>query len=138
MTPKKIVSACLAGFHCRYDCASQERESIKLMVQNGEAIAVCPEQMGGLPTPRTPAEQIGEKVISKTGTDVTAEYEKGANEALQMALLVNAEEAYLKSRSPMCGCGTIYDGTFSGTLTEGDGVFTKKLKEKGIKVHSVD
>lgn len=135
---KKIVSACLAGFHCRFDCASKEREHIRVMVEKGEAIAVCPEQMGGLPTPRIPAEQIGTKVISKAGDDVTAAYELGAQEALKMALLTGATEAHLKSRSPMCGPDKIYDGTFTGTLIEGDGIFAKLLKEKKIKVISVD
>ncbi|WPU67146.1 DUF523 domain-containing protein [Peredibacter starrii] len=135
---KKIVSACLAGFQCRFDCAHKEREEIRAMVEKGEAIAVCPEQMGGLPTPRTPAEQIGNKIISKTGTDVTAEYELGAHQALKMAELTGATEAYLKSRSPMCGSGQIYDGSFSGKLVEGDGVFTKLLKSRNIKVIAVD
>ena len=135
---KKIVSACLAGFHCRFDCGSKEREHIRKMVEEGEAIAVCPEQMGGLSTPRDPSEMIGDKIISKTGRDVTGEFEKGAQEALKMAIMVNAKEAYLKSRSPSCGCDKIYDGTFSGNLIDGDGVFTKLLKENGIKVHSVD
>lgn len=108
------------------------------MVESGEAIAVCPEQMGGLSTPRTPSEIIGDKVISKTGEDVTDAYVKGAEEALKMASLVGATEAYLKSRSPMCGSGTIYDGTFSGKLTSGDGVFTKLLKKHNIKIFSID
>lgn len=135
---KVIVSACLAGFQCRYDCAHQERDSIRLMVERGEAIAVCPEQMGGLSTPRTPAEIIGDKVISKTGEDVTEAYLKGAQEAFKMAQLVGATQAYLKSRSPMCGQGKVYDGTFSGTLTDGDGILTKLLKENKIQVISVD
>lgn len=135
---KKIVSACLAGFHCRFDCASKEREHIRLMVEKGEAIAVCPEQMGGLPTPRIPAEQIGARVISKSGEDVTRAYEMGAQEALKMALMTNVTEAHLKSRSPMCGSDKIYDGTFTGTLVDGDGIFSKLLKEKMIKVISVD
>lgn len=134
----KIVSACLAGFHCRFDCASKERSDIKRMVENGEAIPVCPEQMGGLSTPREPSEIMGDKVLTKSGRDVTREFELGANEALKMALLVNTEEAYLKSKSPSCGLGIIYDGTFSGNLIPGDGLFTKLLKERGIKVHSVD
>lgn len=138
MTKKVIVSACLAGFHCRYDGNSQEREQIKIMFDNGEAIAVCPEELGGLPTPRTPAEIIGDKVISKTGTDVTHEYQSGANISLEKAIEIGATEAYLKSRSPMCGCGKIYDGTFSGNLVEGDGIFTQMLKARGIKVHSID
>lgn len=134
----KIVSACLAGFHCRFDCGSKEREEIKRMVHNGEAIPVCPEQMGGLSTPREPSEMVGDKVVSKSGVDVTQEFQRGAEEALKMAILVNAQEAYLKSRSPSCGSGQIYDGSFSGRLVEGDGVFTKLLKERGIKIHSVD
>lgn len=138
MSSKKIVSACLAGFHCRFDCASKERAEIKRMVEHGEAIPVCPEQMGGLSTPREPSEMVGDKVLSKSGREVTREFELGAQEALKMAILVNAEEAYLKSKSPSCGSDLIYDGTFSGKLVQGDGVFTKLLKERGIKVHSVD
>lgn len=108
------------------------------MVESGEAIAVCPEQMGGLSTPREPSEMVGDKVLSKSGRDVTREFEVGAEEALKMALMVNAKEAYLKSKSPSCGCDKIYDGTFSGNLVDGDGIFTKLLKKNGIKVHSVD
>lgn len=135
---KKIVSACLAGLHCRFDCASKEREEIRLMVENGEAIAVCPEQMGGLPTPRNPAEIVGDRVISKTGDDVTTQYQNGAQEALKMAQMVGATEAYLKSKSPMCGLNLIYDGTFSGKLIDGDGILVKLLKKNNIKVISVD
>lgn len=135
---KKIVSACLAGLHCRFDCATKEREDIRKMVEQGEAIPVCPEQMGGLSTPREPSEIIDGKVFTKSGKDVTPEFLKGAEEGLKIALMVNATEAYLKSRSPSCGCGQIYDGSFTGNLIEGDGVFTRLLKKNGIKVHSVD
>lgn len=138
MNSKKIVSACLAGFHCRFDCASKERADIKQMVESGEAIAVCPEQMGGLSTPREPSEIVGKKVLTSSGRDVTQEFELGAQEALKMAMLVNASEAFLKSKSPSCGLGKIYDGTFSGKLVDGDGYFVKLLKERGIKVYSVD
>lgn len=134
----KIVSACLAGVHCRYDCKSQSRTEIQEMVQNGEAIPVCPEQLGGLSTPRPPAEKVGNKVLTKSGQDVTAQYQSGANEALKIAQLCGASEALLKSKSPMCGCGKIYDGTFTGNLTEGDGVLTKLLKANNIKVVEID
>jgi len=134
----KIVSACLAGLNCRYDCASKEQAFIKAMVEKGEAIAVCPEQMGGLPTPRTPAEIMGEQVISKSGEDVTQNYLRGALEAFKIVEMSKASEAYLKSKSPMCGGGLIYDGTHTGQLTRGDGIFTKLLKENGITIHSVD
>ncbi len=135
---KVIVSACLAGIHCRYDCASQERESIKELVRKGEAIPVCPEQLGGLPTPRPPAEKQGDRIITKCGSDVTQQYNQGALEAFKISELSGATVAYLKSRSPMCGSGFIYDGSFSGKLTDGDGVFTRVLKNNNITVISVD
>lgn len=138
MSTKKIVSACLAGIECRWDCASQERIDIRQMVERGEAIPVCPEQLGGLPTPRPPAEIKGEKVQTKDGVDVTDQFYKGASEALKILELYGATEVYLKSRSPSCGAGTIYDGSFSGKLTQGDGIFTRLLRMKGIKVYSVD
>ncbi|EQC43810.1 DUF523 domain-containing protein [Bacteriovorax sp. Seq25_V] len=134
----KIVSACLAGVECRYDCKSQERAEIIEIVERGEAIPVCPEQLGGLPTPRTPAELIEKKIITRDGKDVTNKYNLGAEQALKIAKLSNATEALLKSKSPMCGCGKIYDGTFTGNLIEGDGVFTKLLKENGVIVKSID
>jgi uncharacterized protein YbbK (DUF523 family) len=134
----KIVSACLSGVHCRYDCKAQARADIEAMVKNGEAIPVCPEQMGGLPTPRPPAERVGDKVLTDKGADVTAEYNRGAEEALQIAKLVGATEALLKSKSPMCGCNKIYDGTFTGATKDGDGVFAELLKKHGIKVTPID
>ena len=134
----KIVSACLAGLKCRYDGASKERQEIVDMVAAGEAIPVCPEQLGGLPTPRTPAEIKGEKVISVKGEDVTLNYELGASEALKIAQMVKCEEAILKSKSPMCGCGEIYDGSYSGKTIKGDGVFARLLKRAGIKVSPID
>ena len=134
----KIVSACLSGVHCRYDCKAQARAEIEAMVKNGEAIPVCPEQMGGLPTPRPPAERIGDQVLTNKGVDVTSEYQRGAEEALQVAKLAGVTEALLKSKSPMCGCGKIYDGTFSGATTDGDGVFAELLKKNGIKVTPID
>lgn len=108
------------------------------MVEANEAIPVCPEQLGGLPTPREPSEIIGDKVVTSTGRDVTGEFQRGAEEAARMAFLCGAKEAYLKSKSPSCGSGLVYDGSFSGRLKEGDGVLTKLLKSKGIKVHSID
>lgn len=134
----KIVSACLSGVHCRYDCKAQTRSEIEEMVKNGEAIPVCPEQMGGLSTPRPPAERIGNKVLTNAGADVTDQYQRGAEEALRIAQLAGATEALLKSKSPMCGYGKIYDGTFTGTTIDGDGVFAELLKKHGIKITAVD
>jgi len=97
-------------------------------------IPVCPEVIGGLPTPRVPAERIGDRVLTKDGRDVTAEYQKGAQEALKLAQMTGCTHALLKERSPSCGCGEIYDGTFSGTKVPGDGVTTALFKENNIQV----
>lgn len=138
MSNKIIVSACLAGVECRYDCQSKERKEIIELVKQGVAIPVCPEQLGGLPTPRDPAEIQGKKVLTVKGKDVTLEYEKGALEALKVAKLVGASKAMLKSKSPMCGHGEIYDGSYSGKTKKGDGILSKLLKKHGIGVESID
>lgn len=132
----KIVSACLAGVNCRYDGKSCENSEIIDLIRKGEAIPVCPEQLGGLPTPRPPAEIQTEtnKIINIEGSDVTQNYNQGAVEALKIAKLMDCKKAILKSNSPMCGCGKIYDGTFSGNFTKGDGVFTKLLKLNNIQI----
>jgi uncharacterized protein YbbK (DUF523 family) len=129
-----IVSACLADVHCRYDGGVKPCEAVIRLVAEGKAIPVCPEQLGGLPTPRLPAEQIGDKVIPKDGMDVTAEFKRGAQEALKIAKLVGAKTAILKARSPSCGSGKVYDGSFSGRLVDGNGVFAYMYKEEGLEV----
>lgn len=100
-----------------------------------DLVPVCPEQLGGLPTPRTPSERRGDRVVMNTGADVTEQYRRGAEAALRLCRLTGCEAAILKERSPSCGCGRIYDGTFTGTLTDGDGVTAALLKENGIKVY---
>ena len=130
----KIVSACLAGINCRYDGGSKPNQKVIELVKKGQAIPVCPEQLAGLTTPRTPAEEKDGKIITKDGKDLTKEFQKGAQEALKLAKSSNCTEAILKSKSPTCGCGKIYDGSFTGNLIDGDGVFTKLLKENNIKV----
>jgi len=130
----KLVSACLAGINCRYDGGSKPNKLVIELVKKDEAVTVCPEQLGGLPIPRLPCEKKEEKVISKDGKDVTKEFVKGAQEGLKIAKQYKCEEAILKTKSASCGCGNIYDGTFSGKLIDGDGVFTKLLKQNGIKV----
>ena len=129
-----IVSACLAGLHCRYDGGEKSCKGVIHLVMEGKAIPVCPEQLGGLATPRMPAEIIGNKVITKDGIDVTGEFNKGAQEALQLAKLVVARKAILKANSPSCGSGKIYDGSFSGTLVDGDGVTADLFKKNDIEV----
>jgi uncharacterized protein YbbK (DUF523 family) len=130
----KIVSACLCGINCNYKGQSKPNQAVINMVKAGKAIPICPEILGGLSTPRTAAEQRGDKVFTKNGVDVTAEFERGSEEGLKIAKLCNCKEGILKARSPSCGCGKIYDGNFSEKLIDGDGVFTKLLKKNGIKV----
>lgn len=131
-----IVSACLAGLHCRYDGAGKPCENVIRLVEEGQAIPVCPEQLGGLPTPRAPAELIGDKVMRKDGIDVTEEFHRGAREALQLARLVGARSAILKARSPSCGWGKIYDGSFSGRLIDGNGIFAELCKNNDMDVRT--
>ena len=130
----KVVSACLAGIKCNYEGRAKPCQQVIDLVARGEAIAVCPEQLGGLPTPRIPSEIVDGKVINQAGQDVTEEFVHGAEKALEIAIDNGCNEAILKSKSPSCGCGKIYDGTFSDTLIDGDGVFTRTLKERGLKV----
>lgn len=134
-----IVSTCLFGVPCRYDGKSVTDETLlKKISAVCHPVPFCPEIYGGLTTPRDPAERIGDRVISNQGRDVTEEYVKGAYECLRLAKMMNCRYALLKSRSPSCGKGTIYDGTFSGTLTAGDGVTAQLLMENGIRVFDSD
>ena len=130
-----LVSACLLGVSCRYDGRSKGHPLAGELLKKHTAIPVCPEILGGLSTPRNPSERRGERVVMSDGRDVTAEYRRGAEEALRLARLYGCTAAVLKEKSPSCGCGRVYDGTFSGTLTDGDGVTAELLKENGIKVY---
>lgn len=137
MTKENIlVSACLLGVKCRYDGKDKENQEMIGLMEDYNLIPICPEQLGGLETPRDPAEMIEGKMISIKGKDVTLNYDNGANEAFKMATLYKCKTAYLKSDSPMCGHGKVYDGSFSGNKIQGDGVFTKLLLKNGIKVIS--
>lgn len=131
-----IVSACLAGIKCTYDCDMKPCEKVVKMVASGEAIPLCPEQLGGLPTPRDAAEQRDGGVYTSSGADVSREFEEGAREILRIAKLVGCSKAILKAKSPSCGSGEVYDGSFTRTLVKGDGVCAKMLKENGIEVVS--
>jgi uncharacterized protein YbbK (DUF523 family) len=130
----KLCSACLLGVKCRYDGRSRPHEKVLALAEEDVIIPVCPEQLGGLPTPRLPAEQRNGKVFDKSGNDVTAQYAAGAEEVLRLARLYGAKEAILKQRSPSCGCGQVYDGTFSGKIVRGDGVTAALLKKHGVRV----
>lgn len=131
---KILVSACLAGVNCKYDGGNNENEKVIELIRNGNIILVCPEQLGGLPTPRVSAERLNERVVTKDNHDVTEEYNRGASEVLKLAKKLNIKKAILKSRSPSCGKDKIYDGTFSHTLTNLDGVTAELLRKNGIEV----
>ena len=131
-----LVSACLLGVCCRYDGKSKPSESIIALSKEHQLIPVCPEQLGGLPTPRPPAERQGDFIRKQDGGDVTKEYQKGAREAARLYDLLNCDCAILKSRSPSCGKGVIYDGSFTGAFREGDGATAQLLMERGIPVFS--
>ena len=130
-----LVSACLLGVCCRYDGGGKPCQQVMRLLDAHTLIPVCPEQLGGLPTPRVPAERQGSRVISRSGQDVTAAYEKGAEEALRLYRLMRCDAAILKARSPSCGCGTIYDGTFSHTVIPGDGVTAEALRAEGLALY---
>ncbi len=132
----KLCSACLIGVKCRYDGKSKLNKKVIELARKEVLIPVCPEQLGGLPTPREPAEQLRKRILTKSGKDVTKNFERGAKQVLRLAKLFGIREAILKQRSPSCGCGQVYDGTFSGKIIDGDGVTTTLLKRNGIKVIS--
>ena len=134
---KIIVSACLAGVNCNYRGRNSENKAVAELVNEGRAIMVCPEQLGGLTTPRPPAEIKDGRVITKEGADVTKEFLAGANEVLNICKKYNCKKAILKSRSPSCGSGKICDGNFNGTLVDGHGITAALLKENGIEVSTL-
>ena len=137
---KYIVSACLAGEKCRYDGNSNTDIRIKTMVENGSAIPVCPEMLGGLPVPRVKCElrvntsSNSAEIIGEDGNNYTGAFTRGAILSLEIAEKNKITQAILKSGSPSCGCGFIYDGTFSGKLIEGNGITADLFIKTGIKV----
>lgn len=131
---KLLVSACLLGANCKYSGDHNFCPAVAALAERHTLIPVCPEQLGGLPTPRTPAERVGERVMTEDGRDVTEQYRRGAEEAVKLAKLLGAEGAVLKFRSPSCGCGTIYDGTFSHTRIPGNGVAAQAILDLGLPV----
>lgn len=129
-----LISACLLGVSCRYDGKSKILPGVEKLKEHYTLIPVCPEILGGLPTPRVPSERCGEKVLTEDGRDVTAQYAKGGAEVLRLAEFFGCKKVLLKERSPACGSGKIYDGTFTKTLTDGFGVAAELLAENGIAV----
>jgi uncharacterized protein YbbK (DUF523 family) len=133
---RRLISACLLGIRCRYDGKAKVNKRILNLAKKEFLIPVCPEQLGGLTTPREPMEQRGNKVVTKSGKDVTYNFKSGAKQVLRLARIFDAKEAILKQKSPSCGCGKIYDGTFSDKLIKGNGVTANLLLKNGIKVIS--
>lgn len=133
-----LVSACLLGRNCKYNGGNNLAEGLceSLTAKGIGIIPVCPECAGGLPTPRVPAERLGDRVVNKVGEDVTAQFMAGAQAALEAAKANDCCYAILKKNSPSCGCGTIYDGSFTETLTEGNGVTAELLLKEGIAVYN--
>ena len=132
---KLIISACLLGESCRYDGKSKPCEAVERLQKEYELFPVCPECMGGLPTPRPPAEiQKDGRVINREGRDVTANYRRGAEMTLELARREDCHIALLKEKSPSCGRGRIYDGSFTGTLVSGDGVTAELLQQHHILI----
>ena len=127
-----LVSACLLGAKCRYDGRDNRLDQAARLLELHTCVPVCPEQLGGLSTPRVPAERRGDRVIDQEGRDVTAAFQRGAEETVRLARLCGCQAALLKERSPSCGCGRIYDGTFTKRLTEGNGLTAQRLIEEGL------
>ena len=136
MRKRVLVSACLLGVCCRYDGRGNPSAQVLDLLNRDdlELIPVCPEQLGGMPTPRLPSERVEDRVINRAGEDVTEQFRRGAAEALHLAKSYGCDVAILKERSPSCGCGRIYDGSFTGKLTDGNGVTTEILLSAGIRV----
>ncbi len=127
-----MVSACLIGRRCRYDGGDNLVPAIASLHRRGLCLPVCPETEGGLPTPRIPCERCGKTVLGKDGSDRTALFYAGAARCLALARACGAKRAILKARSPCCGAGSIYDGSFSRVLISGDGVFAQLLRADGF------
>jgi uncharacterized protein YbbK (DUF523 family) len=136
--PPVLVSACLAGLATRYDASAAPFEPVLDLLRQGLALPVCPEQLGGLPTPRPPCERHGARILSADGRDFTEHYRRGAAEAARLAGLAGCRKAILKARSPSCGVGLVYDGSFSRRLVPGNGVLAELLTAMGLALLTED
>jgi uncharacterized protein YbbK (DUF523 family) len=133
---KVLVSACLLGVPCRYDGQSKLFPAVAAQLKDHQLVPICPEQLGGLTTPRPACEIQDGRLRTREGEDKTAAFRMGAEEALRLFHLLDCEAAILKARSPSCGKGQVYDGTFTGTLKEGNGILAQRLLDEGIKVYT--
>ena len=129
-----LVSGCLLGVNCKYNGGNNDNAAVHKFLEGKEYVVFCPERASGLPAPRLPSEIRGDKVCSKAGDDVTAEFQSGAEKALAFCKAHGVTQAILKARSPSCGVHAVYDGTFTGRVIPGMGVTAKLLAENGIEL----
>ncbi len=134
MNNNVLISSCLLGKNCKYNGGNNNCDDLKKLIDKYNLIEICPEVLGGLPTPRHPSEIVSNKVMNKIGEDVTKQFILGANIALNIAKKYNVKYAILKANSPSCGFGCIYDGTFSGKITKGNGVTADLLYKNGVVI----
>lgn len=134
VAPRYLISACLCGICCRYDASSFTIAGFMRLAENGLALPVCPELLGGMSVPRQPCEITGGRVFRKDGEDATEAFMRGAHRTLELALKHQIRCAIFKDRSPSCGCDTVFDGSFSGRLVAGQGLTTALLRQYGITV----
>lgn len=130
-----LVSQCLLGIDCRYDGGNNFAEDMNRLMEICEVIPVCPEILGGMTTPRLPSERLDGRVVNSAGEDVTAAFDRGAQQAMRLAELYGAEYAVLKQSSPSCGSERVYDGTFTGKKIPGKGVTAERFERAGIRVY---
>ena len=135
---KIAVSACLLGENCKYNGGNNYSEKLKDYIKDKDVVAICPEVLGGLPIPREPSEIVNGIVRHKDGTSVDKEFKKGAKAALEIVKEQKVQIVILQSRSPSCGVNTIYDGSFSGRIISGQGIFADLLKRNGIKAIDIE
>lgn len=133
-----LASACLCGLNCRYDGRTKPKEAIVKLFNEGKVLPLCPESLGGLQAPRPPCEWQKERAMDKNGSDLTENFERGSEIALQKAVASGCRKAILKKRSPSCGVGQIYDGTFTKTLRAGNGLWAEKLLKAGFVIFTED
>lgn len=133
-----LISTCLTGAPCRYNATGCITNKLQTLLNNFNLVAACAECMAGLPTPRTPSERVGSRVLMKTGEDVTEEFNRGADRVVEFAKSTNCKFAILKEKSPSCGSHKIYDGSFTGKVIDGQGVLAEKLRKNGIECYSED
>lgn len=136
--PQLLISACLCGQRCRYDGGGFDLPALRQLVNCGVAVPFCPECAGGLPTPRTPCEIVGERVLARDGQDCTAQYTRGAELALALCRQQGLAAAILKDGSPSCGATRIYDGSHSGRRIPGQGITARLLAHEGITLYTED